>query len=183
MKLKNIIVSRDFLGALCVALIASAIFFPSVKNEFAKDLYSVDISVLSIVFSVYFAALAIIISSGDNEFIHYLEKNGYYGVIVNSFKFSLLALFVALIYSCFIYTLTAFWVSNNLADQNTTYLFLFVFLFLYGLFATAISSLDAIKYSEYRVKFLLLRQSDADKKAEAAQLSNDGTQKEKRPKI
>jgi hypothetical protein len=158
MKPRNIFISWDFISASLIALVSYFLLQPSIHNDFAKDLYGIGISVLAIVFSVYFAALAIIISSGDNDFLEYLEKKGFYSVIISVFRFSLMTLFIALVYSIFVYTITSFWLSNQVKTQSIWYFCIFTFLFPYSLFATTNSSLDAINYSRYRVKFLLFKQ-------------------------
>jgi hypothetical protein len=154
MKLRHVILSRDFLGSLVAALAVLFVFYPVVTNDFAKDLYTIGISVLAIVFSVYFAALAVIISAGDNEFIKYLEQKGRYTRLITTFRFSLIVLFLALIYSLAIYTLTSFWQTKNIPTQSVWFTFVFTWLSLYGLFASAMSSLDAINYAKYRTIFL-----------------------------
>ena len=160
MKTRDIFLAWDFLGALCVAGLVFVFFAPSVSNTFVKDLYGVGISVLSIVFSVYFAALAIIISSGDNDFVRYLQSRGYYRNIIDAFKLTLIILFLALIYSIVIYSLTSAWLNRNAGEQNVFWFIVFAFCFTYGLFATANSVLNAIKYAEFRVKFLMMKREE-----------------------
>ena len=174
MKLKprEIIMSWDFLASLIIAGFSYFLFRPEIKSDFAKDMYGIGISVLAIVFSVYFAALAIIISSGDNEFVEFLETRGYYSIIIGAFQFSLAVLFIALIYSVVAYTITAYNSSNQISSQPIVWFCLFMFLFPYGLFATANSSLDAIKYAEYRVKFLLSRKKGLTKDKESNEPGN-----------
>ncbi len=65
------------MGRICsdiVLAIVSAIFLPScVSNDLVAGYYSIGISVLSIVFSIYFAALAIIIASPPDDFVKFME--------------------------------------------------------------------------------------------------------------
>lgn len=154
MNIRSILKSWDIWAALAITIIAWLVLPSAVKNDLVINLYNVGISVLAIVFSVYFAALAIIISSGDNDFIHFLEENGDYTIIISGFRFSLIILFLALLYSIFIYAATALWVSNGETAQNSFWFIVFVFASMYGLMATALSSLDAIKYASYRVRFI-----------------------------
>lgn len=154
MKPSEILWSWDFVvAAIATALVIATI--PSrISAAFAKDLFAVGISVLSIVFSVFFAALAIIISAGDNEFILFLEKEKAYTGIVQTFLVSLIALFVALVYSLVLYAITAAAATVEKATQAAGFVCAFSFLFLYGLFAAFNSAIDAIRYARTRAAFL-----------------------------
>lgn len=155
--IKNIILSWDFGLAVALAL-ASWLLLPGwVSNVLAKDLYTIGINVLAIVFSVFFAALAIIISSSDNDFINFLEEFGDYTKIISTFQFSLLVLFVALIYSLIMYALTSAWMVDKFVEQPRISVVAFIFLALYGLFAAFSSARDSITYSKLRAKFLTAR--------------------------
>lgn len=151
---KSILLSWDFGIAVAIAL-ATAFLLPNpVKNEFVRDVYNVGISVLSIVFSVYFAALAIIISSSDDDFVRFLEQGGHYTIIVQAFEWTLLCLFVSLIYSIVAYILTSAWITDNPTYQ-TKWLFVgFCFLFSYSLFAAFFATRDSLIYSRFRAKFV-----------------------------
>ena len=46
-------------------------------------------------------------TSGDDEFVHFLEENGDFTAIVDTFRFSLLLLFGALVYSIIVYIYTS----------------------------------------------------------------------------
>lgn len=151
---RRIFLSWDILAALVLALLGMLIYGPTIDTQFAKDMYNMGVSVLAIVFSVYFAALAIIISSGDNEFIDYLESRGHYTALIAAFKISLGLLFAALVYSLIAFTWTSHQVSQNHKEQNIFILTGFIFLFAYSIFATVASSLDTIRYSEMRIMFL-----------------------------
>src|ERR1041384_3873475 len=86
------------------ATVALYVFMPEqISNGFARDLYGVGISVLSIVFSIFVAALAIIMSASDDEFLKFLESDGLYTLLLWGFKFTLFLLFVALMYSLILY--------------------------------------------------------------------------------
>ena len=153
-KIKEYILYWDFLGSLAIA---SALFYSlplTITNSFAKDLSGVGISILSIIFSVYFAALAIIISSSDDDFIRFLDEKGRYNKIIGSFKYSLSVLFCALLYSVFMYANAAILIERKI-DTQQNYLFcIFVFAFFYGLFVSLSATLSSIKYALTRVKFI-----------------------------
>jgi hypothetical protein len=151
----SIVLCWDFLGAAALTLGTCLFLLPGdIKNEFARDIYGIGVSVLSIVFSVYFAALAIIISSSDDDFVAFLEEGGHYSVILWSFKWTLLCLFVALVYSIIVYALSSSWLSVNVGSQSKWFFVPFIGLFSYSLFAAFNAVLDSLKYSRFRVMFV-----------------------------
>ncbi|MGK9477905.1 hypothetical protein [Melioribacter sp. OK-6-Me] len=157
MKIKNIIFSWDLIVALALSVLLFALIPSTISNEFAVKLYDIGISVLSIVFSVFFAAMAIIISASDDDFVRFLDEEGDYTAIIGTFKFSLMILFVALIYSIILSASTSYMLSLGDKDQCKIFIVLFTLLFSYGLFATLNSTYDAIKYAQYRTKFLKIK--------------------------
>jgi hypothetical protein len=158
--LKSIVVSWDSAIAAVVAIVAYALLSDLIDNEFARDVYNIGISVLSIVFSVYFAALAIIISSSDDDFVHYLVKNGHYTLIINAFLWTLFSLFIALIYSIVLYVITASLISTKLVEQYKLPFVIFCALFAYSLLAAFFATKDALRYSEFRAKFVERNKND-----------------------
>jgi hypothetical protein len=138
-RIKDIIFCWDFLVSFAISIGLYFAIASDISNSFCQDIYGIGISVLSIVFSIYFAALAIIISSSDDDFVNYLEDQGAYTGIIWTFRYSLFVLFVALLFSLLMYALTSAWInSSNVLTQNDVqpreYFSAFVFLFFYGLF-------------------------------------------------
>ncbi|GJQ61067.1 MAG: hypothetical protein SCALA702_01200 [Melioribacteraceae bacterium] len=160
MKFKQIVISWDFLLTLLI-LVITYVFVPEAfANNLMKDVYNMGISVLAIVFSVYFAALAIIISASDNEFIKFLEaEGGLYIALIRTFRYSLILLFVALMLSIFLFIYTSHLISEFIKLQPVFLFLIFLFFFIYGLFASASSTLDAINYAKYRTQFGNLKQN------------------------
>jgi hypothetical protein len=154
MKLRRIFLSADFIVALATSALVACVLPHCLKNDLAKDYYGIGISVLSIVFSVFFAALAVIITASDDDFVMFLEETGNYSAIVGNFKFSLGLLFAALLFSIGLYAYTASRISNSVVHQIQYLSVLFVFVFFWSLFAAFNSTLDAIRYSDYRRKFV-----------------------------
>ena len=154
MNVKDVLKSWDIWVAIFITFVVWFILPATIKNDLVLNLYNIGISVLSIVFSVFFAALAIIITSGDNDFIHFLEETNDYSIIISGFKLALIILFLALLYSIFIYAATALWISDGGSTQSIYWFAGFVFWFMYGLMATADSSLTSIRYAVYRVQFI-----------------------------
>lgn len=162
MKLRDVLWSLDLWCAIAAA-IATFYLLPSApRADFAKDLYGVGISVLSIVFAVYFAALAIIMASPDDDFITFMEEEGDYSRLIANLRFTQWALFIALIASLALYGWTANQVSTKTEVQSKAWLVSFVFLFSYSLFSAGAAIHDAIQYSKYRTRFLRIMKKKPD---------------------
>ena len=154
MTLRAVVVSWDFLSSLIIA-VAFGLWLPIwVPNELAKDYYGIGISVLSIVFSLFFAALAVVITASDDEFVLFLEAHGDYSALIANYKFTLGLLFVALVCSLGLYAYTAGRISLAVRHQSKYLPTFFCLLFLWGLFAAFKSTYDSIKYTDYRKRFV-----------------------------
>lgn len=153
-RLKQIVLSWDFIIAVCLTAIAFFLLADELVNTLCKEIYNVGISVLSIVFSVYFAALAIIISSSDDEFVRFLEEVGDYSKLIATFKYTLFLLFAALMYSIALFSLTSIWINDQFLAQPKIFMLIFVFFFPYSLFAAVSVTFDAIQYAKYRSIFV-----------------------------
>jgi hypothetical protein len=91
------------------------------------------LTLLSITFAVFFAALAIIMSGSDNEFVYLLEQEGDYSHILSTMRFTLLVLFAALMLSIGLYAWAAIRFESKVIHQTRWFLALFSFLFFDGL--------------------------------------------------
>lgn len=156
MKLNNIILSWDFIAALSITLLTTCYLPSKINASFCASFYNVGITVLSIIFSLFFAALAIIMASSDNEFIAFLEEEGDFTGLLESFKVTLIALFTSLVYSIVLYIVTDYSIkiSSEKIGQNKLFFLVFEFIFIYSLTATAICVLDTIKFSDFRSKYI-----------------------------
>lgn len=156
MKIRHIILSWDFFLSLIITLV-TALFIPSwLKIGFCSSFYNVGITVLSIIFSLFFAALAIIMTSSDNEFIEFLEENGDFKALLDTFKVTLIMLFVSLIYSIVLYVCSEY-IAKHVAEtaiQHKIFFLIFEFLFMYSMLATALSVKDTIVFSDFRSRYL-----------------------------
>ncbi|HEX8235983.1 MAG TPA: hypothetical protein VF600_08500 [Abditibacteriaceae bacterium] len=166
MKIKDIFLSADFIGAVAIAIALTGLLPTHLDNDFAKDFYSIGISVLSIVFSVFFAALAVIISASDNDFVMFLEEDGSYSNLIKVFRFTLGILFVALLYSVALYGLTAVWITSKGETQGKWWFITFCFLFLYSLFSAYNSTYDSINYAKFRAIYLKQQKQDRNTNSE-----------------
>lgn len=153
--LKSIFFSWDFLLAIAIA-IALYFFLPLlIPAKIVKPIYEVSISVLSVIFSVFFAALAVLITAGDNEFVRFLEEDGSYKKIIFTFKVTLILLFIALLFSIFSFvTILPFTETDIEFVYPKIMVVLFAFIVLYALLASISSTIDAIKYAEFRARYL-----------------------------
>jgi phosphoglycerol transferase MdoB-like AlkP superfamily enzyme len=159
MKLGSIVKGWDLWCAVLAAVVMFLLLPRAADTSFAKDLYGVGINVLSVIFAVYFAALAIIMASPDNDFILFMEQTGDFSELVSSLQVTQWTLFVALIVSLLLYGWTADEVSAKVGVQSRRLLVLFGFVFFYALFSAAGAAHDAIQYSRYRTKFLEITKS------------------------
>ncbi len=84
-------------------------------------------------------------------------KEGDFTSLVGTFKYTLILLFIGLIYSLVSYGNTNYLNEANLNGdkQPKWFLVLFVFLFFYSLFATFNSAKDAIYFSAFETQNLL----------------------------
>jgi hypothetical protein len=169
MSIKNIyrtyIKSWDFAISIAVSVILFIILPTYIKGVSATSFYNVGITVLSIIFSLFFASLAIIMSSTDNEFIMYLEENNLFTEIMETFKFVLVLLFISLIYSIVLYSTTDYYIKQHgelISFHHKGLFILFQFLFTYSLIGTALSVGDTISFTTYRTKFLITKKAKED---------------------
>jgi len=152
-KFRSTFLTWDIWLAFGLSLLCLLIPNRLITPDFAQEILKTTNSILSVLFSVYFAALAILASSGDNEFVMFLQSEGYYKDILGNFKITLYLLFIALVISIMLLV----WVSL-LPESSTIINFLpeiYAFIFLYSVFATINSSSDAIIYAQLRGKFLI----------------------------
>jgi len=156
MKINEVILSWDFVISIVLTL-ASAIFMPvMLKISFCISFYNIGITVLSIVFSLFFAALAIIMTSSDNDFIEFLELDGTFSALLTTFKFTLTVLFISLVYSIILYVSSDYFAKYHDENflQHKIFFLVFEFIFSYSLLATGFSIKDTIIFSDKRAQFL-----------------------------
>ncbi|ADQ45658.1 hypothetical protein Calkro_0776 [Caldicellulosiruptor kronotskyensis 2002] len=159
MKIKNIFISWDFIISVLVAIIMFFIFPWRINGLFAKDIFAGALTVLSVVFSIYLAALAIIISSSDNEFIEFLEKEKMYSSIIDTFKVTLVVTFFSLVLTSILYGITAYFSIQSSSGYyiNKLVLIIFIFFFFYSLLSVFVSALDSVTYFKMRTRFIRIK--------------------------
>lgn len=157
MGIKDVFKSWDFIGAVILALILCCILPSNISQSFARDMISIAISVLSIIFAVFFAALAIIITSGEDDFIRLLEENNDYTGIIQTFKYTLAVIFISLVFCIAYYGITSYTLILGTTNQSKYLFTTFSLLFIYALFCAFNASFDAITYSKYRAKYFQIK--------------------------
>jgi len=159
--LKSFFLTWDIYASLFVVVILAFLLRDEISLGLVKEILSVSISVLAIVFSVFFAAMAILITAGDNEFVRFLEEDGSFTQITWVFRVTLLLLFLALFISIILFVIVVMFSGE---DDGYTFpkwgLLLYSFLASYALLSAINSSLDAIKYAELRARFLYITKNN-----------------------
>lgn len=150
----TMLLGLDVIAALVVLCVLFATLPTFVPVRLAKEFFGVSASVLSIVFSVFTAALAVIISSPDDKFVRWLESEGIYRDILFGFKFTLLSLFTALVSSIAAFSWTVFQIEAGVRAQHRAGLLIGAALLTYALVATLLSTLAAIRHARTRADFL-----------------------------
>lgn len=159
----RILIGLDLLGSLFLAGVLWYVSPTEVPNAFAKDLYGLGATVLAVVFSVFVAALAIIMAGDDSGFSAFLSEEGSLGVIMFGFKFTLWLLFVGLMAAVFLYALSSWWIVNGVETQQSVLSAGLVFLLLYGVSATLTAALAAIQHSQLHIAYLRLSEAEREK--------------------
>ncbi|MFN8469369.1 MAG: hypothetical protein U0X20_27685 [Caldilineaceae bacterium] len=160
-KVQTIFGSWDLWLALSITVVLMIYVPREIPAKFAQEVFGVTIALLAIVFSVYFAALAILLASGDNDFIRFMTEDGSYYSILWAFKVTVILLFAALLASIALFSYAAYVeVLYTNPNQNTVAvvpgwcIVTVAGLALYALFASVSSSVDAIRSAELRARYI-----------------------------
>jgi hypothetical protein len=153
-KISKYIKSYDTIAALVVLMFAICCVPSSIKNGICADVFEIGITVLSIIFSIFFASLAVIMSFPDNAFIKFIEKgNGLFSKILSFFRITLSVLFIALLYTIIVYIYSKFNADNS--NYSKLLFCVFSFVFTYSLVATFISVDFTLKITSRRATFII----------------------------
>ena len=156
--LKRIVYSWDLLLAVALTVAFALVTPTQLISSVAKDISATLVSLLAIIFSVFFAALAVIIAAGDNDFVAFVAEDGTYYEIIWSYKYTLVLLFVALMTSVFLFFYAVLLDAGQIYPFQVPTGWLVVgtsFLAFYALFATMNSALDSIKHAKYRARHIV----------------------------
>lgn len=153
-RLRKLILSYDTVIALVIVIISNFIIPCELKNQFCYKIYEVAITVLSIIFSIFFASLTVIMAFPDNKFIALIEKdNKLFTALLNYFKDTLYALFISLVITIIIYITTSYYGENISGNRNLFIAFLGVF--TYSLIATITAVNATLKITSSRATFIV----------------------------
>ena len=144
----------DLVAALVVTGGLGFIFDARVDLSFATDIYALGTSVLAIVFSVFIAAFAIIMSSGSDDFVRFLHEEGVFSSLLAGFKVALGVLFSALVLFVFLFGFSSWMTMVGETHQHSAWLLLGIFVLCWALFSTASAARAAVAYSEFRARFV-----------------------------
>lgn len=156
------ILSPDFLFSLGIGIVLWFILPPYIKITATVTAYNLGITVISILFSVFFAVLAVLMSTTDSEFINFLEQDKrFFSTLIRSFKIVLFVMFVTLIYSISLYLGNDYYLNKHglNSQQSKILVIIFQLLFTYSLFATGMCTYDALKFSSLRIRYVTLQES------------------------
>lgn len=155
-KMNSILLSWDFISTAVISLILVFLLPPYIPLKLVKEVSNIYITILAITFSIFFAALAIIISSSNDEFILFLEKDdGLFTSIIWTYKITLFINFIALLLSVVIFIISAIFLEKDFGYQHKWIITVGTSMFLYSCFSVLSSILDSVKYSSKRIKYLI----------------------------
>ena len=122
---------------------------------FLRDAYSTGIAVLAVVFSVVFAAITLLASVGDDEFIDFLEEEDCaLTALLKSFTATLNILFGALIISIVAFGWSRYAESQARKEEPSWEFAVFCFSLLYALIASRLVGNDVIRFATLRARFI-----------------------------
>jgi len=123
---------------------------------FTKEIYSGGIAVMAIVFSIVFAAIAVIAAGGESPFIAFLEDgNAGFSELLESFRVTLNVLFGALLLSLVEFGYAVLRITASDKDESKLFLSLFIYMVLYALIAARLTGSDAIMFAKKRAAFAI----------------------------
>ncbi len=157
-KIKNRFISWDFMLSLCLAGAVYFVLPDQVPVRFTGTLYAVGISVLCMCIFYFLAVLALLVSSSDEHFLDYLGRQGDFFRVLNTYKYTLVVQFLALIYTLGLFGMVQWiqYVPPQADSQNKWWFLTFVFGLAYGIFMALESSLDSLDFLKKRVSYLSL---------------------------
>ncbi|MBE9464706.1 hypothetical protein ACFP1I_04005 [Dyadobacter subterraneus] len=164
-RISDIVLTWDTILGL-IAMFAAICYVPdNISSAIYISIYGTAISVLSILFSIFFASLAVIISFPDNSFVAFLEKAGkYFSQLIAYYKLTLFILFVALFYTLVIYIYASL-SPSEFRFSKTTFV-IFIFMFTYSLVATISAVIVILSLTKSRAAYLANQEEESEKEEE-----------------
>lgn len=157
-RFKSFFWSYDFGISLAIGIILYVVLPEFLSMKFMLTYYEIIITTISIVFSLMFASCSILMSSSDNDFINFLNEKNDFDNLLWTFRITLIALFLSLIYALVIFVATNYIVEMAKEDevwvQHKIFFTTLSSITIYGLVATFLSVEDTLKFSKFRSRFL-----------------------------
>jgi len=152
----GLVASWDFLVAVIVVLLCAWVLPSRLPSCTAEAIALASVSMLSIIFSVFFAGLAVLLSSSDS-FVLFLEEEGDYSHLLTIYQLTLASLFLALVVSLALFVLCQF----SSQYIRSVWFSLYLGIVFYSLFATMGSVQDSIRFARSRAEYLLVSAIEA----------------------
>lgn len=130
-------------------LIYRAILGAQISAHLLRDLFFSSVTLGAIVFAIYFAAIALLVSSGNKAFFDRAIQKGTFHRMMKTYRQTLIALIFLLVVSISTYGVLSVIVAV-LPDAmlNSALLILLIFVTFYPLFAATNTGLEALAISE-----------------------------------
>ncbi len=157
---RHLVRSWDLWTAALAAALSSRSLPWTCSIAAAKDIYQTAISVLSIVFAVFFAALAVVITAPSDDFIEFMQQDDGFGRLTWNFRWTLFCLCFALGFAMVLASRAAIRVASREEHELSAFLVTLCFAGVYALCAAAQAAGDCISFAHYRVKYLAMRERD-----------------------
>lgn len=119
---------------------------------------------MAIIFSIVFAAIAVIASGGESGYIAFLEEDGGFTKLLYSFKLALNILFTALLISLAEFGYTVARINSEVKYESKAFMSVYIFILLYALIAARLMGNDAIMFAKSRADFAVGQEAQKMKK-------------------
>lgn len=168
-RIEKILISWDTFFSLLAMLIACLVTPNCLDNKFCYSIYEMAITILAIIFSIFFASLTVIMAFPDNEFISVIENDEkkLFTQLIGFFKDTLFALFISLLYTIILYVFSLYY--GDTASGNRILFISFIGIFIYSLVATIIAVNVTLSITTSRAKFLANKYSSLHNEKENQQ--------------
>lgn len=167
-RLKSFFFSYDFAASLILGVVLYIYIPEYLRMNFMITYYNIIITTISIIFSLMFASCSILMSSSDDEFINFLNEKGDFDNLLWTFRITLVALFVSLLYALIVFVGSSYLVETAVEgqkwEQHKIFFVTLTIITVYGLIATYLSVIDTLHFSQFRSKFLKQKKMITEKK-------------------
>jgi hypothetical protein len=164
---RSILIGYDFKISIFLSVILYIILPDYLLMKFLITYYNIIITIVSIIFSLLFTAFSILMSSSDDDFIFFLNKDKIFDDLLWTFKVTLIALFGCLIFSLFLYVLTNYYIENSkygeIWYQHKIVFCSLTLITTYSLIATYLSIENTLIFSKFRSKYLEIKKNSKNK--------------------